>query len=110
MGKTIETILRATMQALQRYVWPGNVRELRNVLERAMILNHGFIRIRHDNVSKKAISCVRSSSSVPPMPLMRGRSVAYSKTGFCIDGATGPCPPARECHRRSVSDGNSCKA
>jgi transcriptional regulator with GAF, ATPase, and Fis domain len=41
MGKPIETISRATMQALQRYAWPGNVRELRNVLERAMILSHG---------------------------------------------------------------------
>jgi transcriptional regulator with GAF, ATPase, and Fis domain len=39
MGKTIDTIPRPTMQALQSYPWPGNVRELRNVIERAMILS-----------------------------------------------------------------------
>lgn len=29
------------MRSLLAYSWPGNVRELRNVIERAMILNHG---------------------------------------------------------------------
>jgi len=38
MGKSVETIAKSTLQALQRYPWPGNVRELRNVIERAMIL------------------------------------------------------------------------
>jgi transcriptional regulator with GAF, ATPase, and Fis domain len=41
MGKTIDTIPRATMQALQSYPWLGNVRELRNIIERAMILSTG---------------------------------------------------------------------
>ncbi len=38
MGKTIEKIPKADMEACNRYAWPGNVRELRNVIERAMIL------------------------------------------------------------------------
>jgi formate hydrogenlyase transcriptional activator len=38
MGKTIPSIPRPTMEALQRYPWPGNIRELRNVIERAMIV------------------------------------------------------------------------
>ena len=39
MGKPIDTVPRATMDALRRYPWPGNVRELRNVIERAMIMS-----------------------------------------------------------------------
>ncbi|MGI9456104.1 MAG: sigma 54-interacting transcriptional regulator [Aeoliella sp.] len=38
MGKTIDTIPRKSMQALQRYAWPGNIRELRNVIERSVII------------------------------------------------------------------------
>jgi transcriptional regulator with GAF, ATPase, and Fis domain len=41
MGKRIESIPRASVEALVRYAWPGNVRELRNVIERAMILASG---------------------------------------------------------------------
>jgi DNA-binding NtrC family response regulator len=41
MGRTIDAIPKATMEALKRYPWPGNVRELRNVLERAMIVSDG---------------------------------------------------------------------
>jgi formate hydrogenlyase transcriptional activator len=38
MGKSIESIARASMEALKRHDWPGNIRELRNVIERAMIV------------------------------------------------------------------------
>jgi transcriptional regulator with GAF, ATPase, and Fis domain len=41
MGKTIETISDATMEALKRWKWPGNIRELENFLERAVILTRG---------------------------------------------------------------------
>jgi formate hydrogenlyase transcriptional activator len=41
MGRRIERVARATMNALQRYDWPGNVRELQNVIERAMIISTG---------------------------------------------------------------------
>ncbi len=40
-GKTIESIPRKDMEALQHYAWPGNIRELRNVVERAMIIATG---------------------------------------------------------------------
>jgi len=39
MGKKIELIPPAAIQALRSYPWPGNVRELRNVIERAVILS-----------------------------------------------------------------------
>jgi formate hydrogenlyase transcriptional activator len=41
MGRRIETIPSAVMDALERYSWPGNVRELQNVIERAVILSAG---------------------------------------------------------------------
>lgn len=41
MGRRIETIPSAVMEALARYPWPGNVRELQNVIERAVILSPG---------------------------------------------------------------------
>jgi formate hydrogenlyase transcriptional activator len=41
MGRRIEAIPTAVMEALVRYPWPGNVRELQNVIERAVILSPG---------------------------------------------------------------------
>jgi formate hydrogenlyase transcriptional activator len=41
MGRRIDTIPSAVMEALVRYPWPGNVRELQNVIERAVILSPG---------------------------------------------------------------------
>ena len=41
MGRRIETIPSAVMDALVHYRWPGNVRELQNVIERAVILSTG---------------------------------------------------------------------
>jgi len=41
MGRLIETVPTAVMDALTRYNWPGNVRELQNVIERAVILSPG---------------------------------------------------------------------
>jgi len=37
IGKLIEQIPEATMNAFSRYHWPGNVRELQNLVERAVI-------------------------------------------------------------------------
>ena len=43
LGRRIDRVPRATMEALQRYDWPGNVRELQNVVERAMIRSTGEV-------------------------------------------------------------------
>ena len=40
-GKSITSIAREDMAALQRCAWPGNIRELRNLVERAMIVTTG---------------------------------------------------------------------
>jgi formate hydrogenlyase transcriptional activator len=41
IGRRIENISSATMDALTRYRWPGNIRELQNVIERAVIVSQG---------------------------------------------------------------------
>ena len=41
LGRRIEQVPAAVMEALQRHDWPGNVRELQNVVEQAMIRSTG---------------------------------------------------------------------
>ena len=43
MGRSIETVHSATMDAFKTYYWPGNVRELRNVIERFLITSTGTV-------------------------------------------------------------------
>jgi PAS domain S-box-containing protein len=38
LGKTITSVRKETIRALQHYSWPGNIRELEGVIERAVIL------------------------------------------------------------------------
>jgi formate hydrogenlyase transcriptional activator len=45
MKKTIDTIPCETMDALCHYHWPGNIRELQNVVERAVILSTGRLKV-----------------------------------------------------------------
>jgi PAS domain S-box-containing protein len=41
LGKKVESVTKATMDALMAYDWPGNIRELQNVTEHALILSPG---------------------------------------------------------------------
>ncbi len=45
VGKKLEGIDGEALEAMTTYAWPGNVRELQNVIERAVILATGFIRL-----------------------------------------------------------------
>ena len=40
-GKSITSIAKDSLTALEHYHWPGNIRELRNVVERALIVSTG---------------------------------------------------------------------
>jgi DNA-binding NtrC family response regulator len=42
-GKSIRSIDKKTLDALQSYDWPGNIRELQNVIERSVILTFGDV-------------------------------------------------------------------
>ncbi|MFN2247150.1 MAG: sigma 54-interacting transcriptional regulator [Candidatus Promineifilaceae bacterium] len=41
MGRSIESIPKATIKTFLKYDWPGNVRELEHVIERAVIITAG---------------------------------------------------------------------
>lgn len=41
MGRKIDSVSAADIEALTRYDWPGNIRELQNVIERSVILSRG---------------------------------------------------------------------
>ena len=64
MGKPIEEISDESMAALEEYHWPGNIRELRNVIERAMILEHGRtlnIKLGHTTLRPIAVKATAGS-------------------------------------------------
>jgi DNA-binding NtrC family response regulator len=66
MGRRIEIIPTAVMEALVRYPWPGNIRELQNVLERAVILSPGpVLHINLDDL--RASASVRELPPAPPL-------------------------------------------
>jgi PAS domain S-box-containing protein len=43
MGKTITSVPKSTISALQNWRWPGNIRELENFIERSVILTNGSV-------------------------------------------------------------------
>jgi formate hydrogenlyase transcriptional activator len=48
MGRNIDNIPTAALDALTRYDWPGNIRELQNVIERSVIFDQRKHTERHD--------------------------------------------------------------
>ena len=64
MGKSVDEIADESIAALQAYHWPGNIRELRNIIERAMILNHGStlsIKLAHAVLRPVAVTAMAGS-------------------------------------------------
>ena len=47
MGKKIESIEPAYMDALRMHSWPGNIRELKNIVERSVILADNKLEVIH---------------------------------------------------------------
>jgi formate hydrogenlyase transcriptional activator len=65
MGKRIDEIADDSLAALREYHWPGNVRELRNVIERAMILEHGHkLRIKFGHPTLRPIAVKATAGSL----------------------------------------------
>lgn len=57
MGKPVEIVPSAVMQAFIAHDWPGNIRELQNVVERAVILSPGAVLHRPDIRVHKPCTC-----------------------------------------------------
>jgi transcriptional regulator with GAF, ATPase, and Fis domain len=89
MGKRIEQIAQATMNAFTAYDWPGNVRELQNLVERAVI--------RSDNGVLPNPLPISENNPMPMAPTGTAfndsqREVilaALQKTGWVIGGPRG---------------------
>jgi formate hydrogenlyase transcriptional activator len=92
MGRRIEKIPSAVMDALIGYPWPGNVRELQNVIERAVILSPG---------PSLQVSLSDLQPAAAPHPAPTGAAVtladaerehildALSETGWVVGGPKG---------------------
>lgn len=82
MGKHIEQIPEATLNAFSAHDWPGNVRELQNLVERAMI--------RSDNgVLSNPFSkphAFDSANCTPEAELVTPEAVDKASTGTPVEG------------------------
>jgi formate hydrogenlyase transcriptional activator len=86
LGKPVERIPQATMDALRHYPWPGNIRELRNVIERAVILSEG------STLQVPVGAAVLPGAAGPPTLATAERGqilAALDQTGWRIRGPAG---------------------
>ena len=86
MGKQIDSIPKAKLEALMRYNWPGNIRELKNVIEHAMILSS------FKTLDVVAPACALEEQSVSyTLQDMERRHIleVLERTGWRISGKNG---------------------
>lgn len=81
MGKRIEQIPEATLNAFSAHDWPGNVRELQNLVERAMIRSDNGVL---SNPFPKP-QASDSSASTPEAALVTPESVEKVSTGTPVE-------------------------
>jgi formate hydrogenlyase transcriptional activator len=89
MGKPIEEISDESMTALAEYHWPGNIRELRNVIERAMILEHSRtlnIKLGHTTLRPIAVKATAGSLDEAERAIIRQ---AVEQCNWRIRGSNG---------------------
>ena len=86
LGKPVERIPQATMDALRAYPWPGNIRELRNVIERAVILRDS------STLQVPVGTAVGPGAAGPPTLAATERTqilAALTQTGWRVRGPAG---------------------
>jgi formate hydrogenlyase transcriptional activator len=93
MGRRIETIPAAVMDALARYSWPGNIREMQNVIERSVILSRGpVLEIPLSEFKQQAKSALADfSSSLSTLEDAERKHIlrALGETNWTIGGRAG---------------------
>src|ERR1700722_3708785 len=90
MGKHIDQIPQATMNALIAYSWPGNVRELQNLIERAVIRSDNGVLPNPLPRSKKEDADAATLSNGTFMDSQRALILqALEATGWVIGGPLG---------------------
>ncbi|MGZ5441147.1 MAG: sigma 54-interacting transcriptional regulator [Thermoanaerobaculia bacterium] len=55
LGKRITSVSRAAIDLLTAYDWPGNIRELQNVIQRAVILCDGTLRVDESWLERRSM-------------------------------------------------------
>jgi formate hydrogenlyase transcriptional activator len=91
MGRRIDTIPSAAMDALVRYPWPGNVRELQNVIERAVILSPGAaLQVPPGDLQSAVTQAPEPTAAVTLADAEREHILgALRETGGVLGGAEG---------------------
>jgi formate hydrogenlyase transcriptional activator len=95
MGRKIENIPTATMDALVRYPWPGNVRELQNIVERAVILSPGpTLQVPLGDLQSAPVPAPAGAAALPsPVTLVDAEREhivgALTATGWVVGGPKG---------------------
>src|SRR5262249_61812249 len=92
MGRRIETIPSAVMDALVRSPWPGNVRELQNVIERAVILSPGpSLQVPPGDLQPAATQAEAPASAAVSLADAEREHIlgALRQTGGVLGGAEG---------------------
>ncbi len=89
IGKKIESIPKATMNAMTAYPWPGNVRELQNVIERAVILCQGTHLDVGDWLPQRSLRS--GQSGVPSLDELQRQHIneVLEMTGWHVSGERG---------------------
>jgi PAS domain S-box-containing protein len=87
MGKTVQSVPKRSLEALQRYPWPGNARELRNVIEHAMIVSPGkTLEVSAPTLSvAEGVKEARSLQDVERLHILR----VLEETGWRVAGKNG---------------------
>ncbi|MHB1399907.1 MAG: sigma-54-dependent transcriptional regulator [Trichloromonadaceae bacterium] len=91
IGKKIETVSKATMDALQSYHWPGNVRELESIVERAVITSAGPALQVLDRFAPARTSEEATSQELKALSTMEHDHIrqVLQQTGWRIEGKDG---------------------
>jgi formate hydrogenlyase transcriptional activator len=92
MGRRIEAIPMAVMEALARYPWPGNIRELQNVIERAVILSPGpSLQIPLNDLQPASEEASESSAAAVTLAAAEREHIlgALRETGGVLGGPKG---------------------
>ncbi|HEX7359150.1 MAG TPA: helix-turn-helix domain-containing protein, partial [Bryobacteraceae bacterium] len=94
LGKPFNGVAQETIDVLSGYDWPGNIRELQNVIERAVILNHGpVVKLGGDLLSVTSFPAAEASGAPEQISLeeieRRHIGQILGTTAWVIEGPRG---------------------
>jgi DNA-binding NtrC family response regulator len=91
LGKRIDAVSQATLDALSAYPWPGNVRELENVIERAVIMSPGPVLEVGELLPKPKTEPGNGNGSFPTLADSEREQIlrALDATGWRVSGSGG---------------------